>query len=108
MGHLFRPARQHDPRALEWVAGRPLVKHQRYPGIGQDVPGMHGKARNKQDWRAVRMACDIDQRAIRIAAIGHQGGQSPLPASPQQRFSQVPGVEIGGGLHRIYLAILLQ
>ncbi len=105
---LIGPARQHDPRSLQRVALGPLVQHQRDPGIGEDVFGVHRQPRNQQDRRAIGMAGDIDQRAIGIAAAGHQGRQGPLPAAAQQRPGQPAGVEISGGLHRSNPHISLQ
>ena len=63
---------------------------------------------NQQDRGAVGMAGDINQRAIGIAAAGHQRGQRALPAAPQQRAGQSGSIEIGGRLHRYLPAMLLQ
>jgi len=105
---LLRPTRQHDPRSLERIAFGPLVEHQRSPGIAEQVPGVKGEARNQQDRRAIGTAGDIDQRAIGIAAAGHQGGQGALPAAAQQRPGEAGCVEISGGLHRSSRHISLQ
>ena len=98
---LLRPARQHDPRALERIAGGALVQHQRDPVIAEDIFRMHGKPRDQQDRGSVGMAGDIDEGTIGIAAFGHQGGQRALPAPPQQRTGEFRRVKISGGLHRL-------
>ncbi|MHC2497059.1 hypothetical protein ACVI8K_003975 [Bradyrhizobium barranii subsp. barranii] len=98
---LFRPAGQHDSGALQRIAGRAFVQHQGDPVIRQDVPGVHGQARDQQDRRAIGVARQIDQGAIGIAAAGHQRCQRPLARAPEQRFGKLSGVEIGGRVHRL-------
>jgi hypothetical protein len=106
-GH-FGPAREHDSGALQGIAGGPLIEHQGDPRIGKNVPGVHRKPRNQQNRRAIGVAGKVHQGAIGIAATGHQGRQSPLPATPEQRPHNLSRIEIGGQLHRYSLAILLQ
>ena len=105
---LFGPARQHDPCALQGIASDALVQHQGDPVVGKDIPGMQRQPRDQQDRRAIGVACDIHQRAVGIAAPRHQGRQSPLAASPQQRPGQPAGIEINGGLHQSPRYIPLQ
>ena len=107
-GKLLRAPRDHDARALQRIARDALVQHQRDPRISEDVLGVHGKPRDQQNRRAVGIGADIDQRAIRVAATGHQGRERPLPAPPQQRFGRAGRVKIGGPMHQEFLAMLLQ
>src|SRR5215475_10246888 len=64
--YLGRRSQKHDTRPLKGVAGRTLVQHERDPAISEDVLGMNRKAGNQQDWRAICVACDINQGAIRV------------------------------------------
>jgi hypothetical protein len=64
-------SREHDAGPLQGVACLALVDHQRDARVGENILGVHGKARNQQEGRPVGRGRDIDQRAIRIARACH-------------------------------------
>src|SRR6266404_2371774 len=69
--YFLGAARQHDPRSFQRIAAGPLIQHQGDSWVGENVFGVQRKPRNQQDRRAIHVACDIYQRAIRIATAGH-------------------------------------
>src|SRR5262245_9760230 len=90
---------EHDTGPLQGIAHLALVDHKRDARVGENVLGVHGKARDQQQRCTVRCGRDIDQRAIGIARAGHQGGQCPRAALAQKLLGGGYGVEIWGGLH---------
>ncbi len=75
---------EHDAGPLQGIAGLALVDHERDARVGENVLGVHGKARDQQQRRAVGRGRDIDQRAIGIARARHQGRQRPRAALAQK------------------------
>ncbi len=98
VGHGRRP-HQHHAGALQRIALLALVDHQRDARVGEDVLGVHGKARDQQQRRAVGRGRDVHQRAIGIARTGHQRRQRPGAALAQELLGGNLGVEIGRGVH---------
>ena len=90
---------EHDAGPLQGIARLALVDHERDARIGENVLGVHGKARDQQQRRTVGRGRDIDQRAVGIARGGHQRRQCPRAALAQKLLGGGRGVEIRGGLH---------
>ncbi len=83
---LFGAAHQHDARALQRITLLALVEHERDARIGEDVLGVDRQLRNQQNRRAVERGRDIDQRAIGVPGIRHQGRERAAAALAQELF----------------------
>ena len=82
---------------LQRVALLALVDHERDARVGENILGVHGKARDQQERRPVGRGRDIHQRAIGIARAGHQRRQGPRAALAQELLGGSAGLKSGVG-----------
>ena len=83
-------------RVRERIALAGLGQEYRGAAVGFQIGRMRRKPRGKDQWRAVHVRRDVDQRGERVAGIAVERAQGAGAGHAQQRLGKSNRIEVGG------------